>query len=115
MVTLYGIPNCNSVKKAQNWLLQNGIEYNFYNYKKNGANQTKLQKWCTQFGWQQILNKNGLTYKKLDASIKANLNTQEIAINYMLNATSSIKRPILETENETIIGFDVESYEKIFL
>lgn len=115
MVTLYGIPNCNSVKKAQNWLVQNGIEYNFYNYKKTGASQTKLQNWCNQFGWQQILNKNGLTYKKLDIAAKAIINNQQTAINFMLNATSSIKRPILETQNQTILGFDAAAYGKIFI
>jgi Spx/MgsR family transcriptional regulator len=114
MVTLYGIPNCNTVKQAQTWLTQNGIEYRFYNYKKIGASQLKLQKWCAQFGWQQVLNKNGLTYKKLDNDIKAGINNQKSAITYMLNATSSIKRPILETDSETILGLNIVAYQKIF-
>ncbi len=115
MVTLYGIPNCSTVKKASSWLAQNNIQYSFYNYKKMGASQEKLEKWCTQFGWQQILNKNGLTFKKLDTSIKSGIYDQNSAINYMLGATSSIKRPVLETDNETILGFDISAYEKTFL
>lgn len=115
MVTLYGIPNCSTVKKACSWLAQNNIQYSFYNYKNMGASQEKLQKWCTQFGWQQILNKNGLTYKKLDIPAKAEINDQNSAINYMLSATSSIKRPVLETDNETLLGFDISAYEKTFL
>ncbi len=115
MVTLYGIPNCNSVKKAENWLVQNGIEYNFYNYKKTGVSLTKLQAWCNQFGWQKILNKNGLTYKKLDTLTKTEITNQQTAINFMLTATSSIKRPILETQNQTILGFDAVEYATIFI
>ena len=115
MIRLYGISNCSTVKKARNWLTQNNIDYGFTDYKKTAANQEKLQNWCNKFGWQKILNTNGLTYKKLDTQAKANINNQKDAINYMLNATSSIKRPIIETDCETILGFDIAVYEKTFL
>ena len=115
MVTLYGIPNCDTVKKARNWLAENNIDCHFHDYKKQGINAEKLAIWCQHFGWGNVLNKKGLTYKKLDDATKSQIDNEANAINYMLKATSSIKRPILETDKDLLLGFVVEEYEKEFL
>ena len=107
MVTLYGIPNCDTVKKARTWLAEHQIDYHFYDYKKQGIDAEKLAIWCRQWGWENVLNRKGLTYKKLE--------NEATAINYMLKATSSIKRPILETANGLLLGFVVDEYEQAFL
>lgn len=115
MVTLYGIPNCDTVKKARTWLSENHIEYQFHDYKKMGITAEKLAHWCGQLGWEQVLNKKGLTYKKLDDSAKAIINNEVSAIDYMLKATSSIKRPIVETDKGLLLGFVVADFEQEFL
>lgn len=115
MVTLYGIPNCDTVKKARTWLAENNIDYHFHDYKKQGINAEKLDIWCRQFGWENVLNKKGLTYKKLDDATKSQINNESSAIDYMLKATSSIKRPILETDKGLLLGYVVAEYEKELL
>ena len=91
MVTLYGIPNCDTVKKARTWLAEHQIDYHFYDYKKQGIDAEKLAIWCQQWGWENVLNRKGLTYKKLDDATKSIINNEAAAIDYMLKATSSIK------------------------
>ena len=115
MVTLYGISNCDTVKKARTWLAEHQIDYHFYDYKKQGIDAEKLAIWCQQWGWENVLNKKGLTYKKLDDAAKSQIENETTAINYMLKATSSIKRPILETANGLLLGFVVDEYEQAFL
>ena len=115
MVTLYGIPNCDTVKKARTWLAEHQIDYHFYDYKKQGIDAEKLAIWCQQWGWENVLNRKGLTYKKLDDATKSIINNEAAAIDYMLKATSSIKRPILETANGLLLGFVVDEYEQAFL
>lgn len=115
MVTLYGIPNCDTVKKARTWLAENQIDYHFHDYKKLGIGAEKLADWCRQWGWQQVLNKKGLTYKKLDDAAKSLINHQKPAIDYMLGATSSIKRPIIEYDKGILLGFVMAEYEEAFL
>ena len=115
MVTLYGIPNCDTVKKARTWLAEHHINYHFHDYKKMGINAEKLANWCQQLGWENVLNKKGLTYKKLDDTTKSQINNEATAIEFMLKATSSIKRPIVETDKGLLLGFVVEQYEHAFL
>ena len=80
-----------------------------------GINAEKLANWCQQLGWENVLNKKGLTYKKLDDAAKSQINNEASAIDYMLKANSSIKRPILETDKSLLLGFVVAEYEKAFL
>lgn len=108
---LYGIPNCNTVKKAQDWLKANNIEFEFHDFKKKGITAEKLTEWFNAFGWQKVINKNGLTFKKLSKEEQAQINSVEKAIIYLTGNTSAIKRPIVEINGEAVlIGFDEETY-----
>lgn len=113
MTTLYGIPNCDTVKKARTWLDANGVAYNFHDYKKAGITREKLQAWNSEFGWEKVLNRSGTTFRKLDEARKAELDAEQ-AIDLMLEQPSMIKRPILETGGLNILGFKAEEYEKAF-
>lgn len=109
---LYGIPNCNTVKKAQDWLKANNIEFEFHDFKKKGVSVEKLTEWFNTFGWEKVLNKAGLTFKKLSPEEKIEINSADKAIEYLIKNTSAIKRPILEDKrNAILIGFDEIEYK----
>jgi arsenate reductase (glutaredoxin) len=110
---LYGIPNCDTVKKARTWLDAQKVAYQFHDYKKSGVTHELLQCWCKELGWETVLNRAGTTFKKLDEADKENL-TEAKAIKLMLAQTSMIKRPIIDYNNQLIIGFKPEHYEKAF-
>lgn len=112
-VTLYGIPNCDTVKKARNWLDAQGIDYAFHDYKKAGAAEGKLKAWSTQAGWETILNRAGTTFKKLPDADKANL-TETKAIKLMLEQPSMIKRPVVEHDGGLLVGFKLPEWESAF-
>ncbi len=112
-VTLYGIPNCDTVKKARMWLDGRGIAYAFHDYKKAGADGAKLAAWCDAAGWETVLNRAGTTFKKLPESDKADL-TQAKAIALMLEQPSTIKRPVVEYSGGILVGFKPDIYEKAF-
>lgn len=112
MYKVYGIPNCDTVKKAITWLKENDIPFEFHNYKKEGISQEKLNEWLTQKPWEVLVNKAGTTWKKLSEEEKANDNASAIAL--MLDKTSVIKRPIIEGDKIVAIGFKSENYEKVF-
>jgi arsenate reductase (glutaredoxin) len=115
MVILYGISNCDTVKKAKNWLTEHGVVFTFHDYKKQGIGVGKLELWCQKVGWQQLLNKNGLTYKKLHEDEKTAIVNQTTAINYMIKATSSIKRPIVAYDKGLLIGFLPNEYQSALM
>jgi len=110
---VYGIPNCDTVKKTRRWLDDNGVEYEFHNYKKEGIGEDTLKKWCKEHGYEALINKRGTTWRKLDDSNKDNLN-QKKAIALMQANTSLIKRPIVEQGATRIIGFDAAQYSDTF-
>ena len=111
-MTLYGIPNCNTVKKAQDWLKANQIAFEFHDFKKKGITAEKLKEWFVIFGWDKVINKNGLTFKKLSKAEQSDINTPEQVIDYLMHNTSAIKRPIIEQNGSAItIGFDPELYQ----
>ena len=112
-ITLYGIPNCDSIKTARTWLEARNIAYNFHDYKKAGADAARLATWCDAKGWDVILNRAGTTFKKLPEADKADLN-QAKAIALMLAQPSMIKRPVVETGTHILVGFKPELYEKAF-
>jgi arsenate reductase len=115
MYTVYGIPNCDTVKKARTWLDSHKIPYDFHNYKTDGITTARLKKWSGQVGWEIILNKKGTTWRALDEPTKASINTEKKAIQLLAENTSAIKRPVIEKGDEVIVvGFDVEAYEKLF-
>ena len=109
---VYGIPNCNTVKKAQDWLKSNHIDFEFHDFKKKGVTAEKLKEWFNAFGWEKVLNKNGLTFKKLNKEEQSLINSPEEIIKYLTRATSAIKRPILERNGIAItIGFDEDVFQ----
>lgn len=109
-ITLYGIPNCDSVKKARRWLDDAGISYTFHDYKKQGITEAKLKAWSKEQSWEQLLNTRGTTWRKLDESLRENI-TQGSAIKLMKEHTSMIKRPVIEGGETLLIGFDKASYK----
>jgi arsenate reductase (glutaredoxin) len=112
-ITLYGIPNCDTVKKARVWLDERGIAYAFHDYKKAGADAAKLAAWCDAAGWEVVLNRAGTTFKKLADSDKADM-TQAKAIALMMEQPSMIKRPVVEYPGGILVGFKPDIYEKAF-
>lgn len=113
-IKVYGIPNCGSVKKARTFLEDKGLNYEFHDYKKSGADEAKLNKWCEDFGWETVLNRKGQTWRNLDESVKSSITNQTSAVKLMLTNTSAIKRPIIETEKGNLIGFDENQYNSFF-
>lgn len=103
-VTLYGIPNCDTVRKARAWLAAQQIPYSFHDYKKLGADTDRLADWVARAGLDKILNKAGTTYRKLDAAQKADLDAK-MAVALMANQPSMIKRPIVEHPGGLLVGF----------
>lgn len=113
---VYGIPNCNTVKKALDWIRTNGIAYQFHNFKKEGISAEKLTEWFDTFGWEQVINKNGLTFKKLSKEEQAEINSPQKVIAYLMQNTSAIKRPIVEKNGKAILlGFNEDTYLKELL
>ncbi len=112
-ITLYGIPNCDTVKKARAWLDGRGVDYSFHDYKKAGADAAKLAKWCDAAGWETILNRAGTTFKKLPDADKAGLD-QAKAIALMLTQPSMIKRPVVEYAGGILVGFKLPEWEAAF-
>lgn len=100
MIKVYGIPNCNTVKKAIVWLEQNGLTYEFHDYKKKGITKKKLLEWSKHCGWENILNKKGTTWAQLSDEEKEEINTENRATDYLLENTSSIKRPVIEAKRK---------------
>ncbi|MFS0826054.1 ArsC family reductase [Pseudomonas phoenicis] len=107
--TLYGIKACDTMKKARNWLEQQSIDYQFHDYKTQGIDREHLSRWCDEHGWQTVLNRAGTTFRKLDEASKADLD-QAKAIELMLAQPSMIKRPVLELDDRTLVGFKPETY-----
>lgn len=110
MVTVYGIKNCDTVKKARVWLEQHHIVYQFYDYKAEGVNQALLNEFSQRFGWENLLNKRSTTWRQLADSQKEGL-TSETALQLLLEYPTLIKRPILITGDIFIIGFDADEYQ----
>ncbi|WP_316739720.1 Spx/MgsR family RNA polymerase-binding regulatory protein [Pedobacter aquatilis] len=110
-MTVYGIPNCNTVKKALDWLKANKIDFEFHDFKKKGITKEKLNAWCNIFGWETVLNRKGLTWKKLSKEEQQAIDNQAKAIDYLVENTSAIKRPIIEKDLKAIlISFDENLY-----
>ena len=108
-ITLYGIPNCDTVKKARVWLDRAGIAYAFHDYKKAGADPARLAQWCNALGWETVLNRAGTTFKKLPDADKAGLD-QAKAIKLMLAHPSMIKRPVVVHPRGLLVGFKPEQW-----
>jgi arsenate reductase (glutaredoxin) len=103
-ITLYGIPNCDTVKKARAWLDAHGIAHTFHDYKKQGADPALLARWCEAAGWDKVLNRAGPTFRKLPETDKADLDAAK-AVRVMAAHTSCIKRPIVAHPGGLLVGF----------
>lgn len=114
MITVYGIKNCDTMKKAFGWLEANGIEYTFVDYKKAGVAAEHLPDWINRAGWEKLLNTRGLMWKKLTEEERADMN-QTKAHKVMETYPSIIKRPVLDTGKKLLVGFDPEVYAKTLL
>ncbi|PJC86582.1 ArsC family reductase [Vibrio sp. HA2012] len=112
-VTLYGIPNCDTIKKARKWLEQTGIDYQFHDYRKQGVDRDMVSTFCHQFGWEQVLNKRGTTYRQLTQEQKETLN-ESAAIALLTDYPAMIKRPVLQIDDQYYLGFKAEHYSAIF-
>ncbi len=111
MIKVYGIPNCNSVKKAITWLKENNLDYEFHDFKKQGVNADQLKSWSAVFGWEQVLNKKGTTWRKLEPAVQSTVKDEASAVTVMLAAASAIKRPVIVKDGEPILlGFNEEQY-----
>jgi arsenate reductase (glutaredoxin) len=106
-LTLYGIPNCDTVKKARAWLAEQGVEYAFHDFKKQGVPPARLQAWMEAAGWDKLLNRQGTTWRKLDPARQATAGDPAGARALMLEQPSVIRRPVVEWPDGTVtVGFD---------
>jgi Spx/MgsR family transcriptional regulator len=113
MITLYGIPNCDTIKKARAWLAEHDIAYDFHNYKKAGIDEAILRAWVQELGWQTLLNTRGMMWRKVSPAIKEKID-EATAIALMLETPSMIKRPVLDDGKTRTVGFTPERYSTLF-
>jgi arsenate reductase (glutaredoxin) len=110
MKTIYGIKNCTTVQKARKWLYVNGVKYEFWDYKTQGVTRELLKTWCKEFGWEKVLNRSGMMWRKADEVRKNKVVDEATAIEFMIEVPTAIKRPILETKTGFLIGFNEQEY-----
>ncbi len=115
MIEIYGIPNCNTVKKALDWLNEHKLVFAFHNFKKEGVTETDLKRWITKVGWEALVNKKGTTWRQLDEVTQRKVTNEKAAIALMIEKTSVIKRPVVVLSNDILLGFDAAVYQKNFL
>lgn len=109
---VYGIKNCNTVKAALGWLKKKKVDYDFYDYKTKGITEAKLNAWSKQVGWESLVNKRGITWRKLDEAVQKKITNEKAAIALMMEKTSVIKRPLIEKNGKVLVlGFDEGEYK----
>ena len=113
MPTIYGIKNCDTMKKARMWLDDHGVAYDFHDYKTAGIDRARLEGWVKQLGWEVLLNRSGTTFRKLPDALREDL-TEAKAIALMLDQPSMIKRPVLDIGGRLLVGFKPEDYKAAF-
>jgi Spx/MgsR family transcriptional regulator len=110
-ITLYGIPNCDTVKKARAWLAGQGIAYRFHDFKKEGVPAAHLDRWIQELGWEKLVNRQGTTWRKLDPAAQAGVTDAASAKRLMLANVSVIKRPVVEwNAHKVTAGFDAADW-----
>lgn len=114
-MTVFGIKNCNTVKRALEWLGSHDVSYNFHDYKAKGITAAKLREWSRQVGWETLVNRRGTTWRQLDDAQKEQVTNQTAAIRLMTEKPSVIRRPLIEKDGKVVaVGFDEGEYERIF-
>ncbi|MGM9490041.1 arsenate reductase [Ideonella sp. YS5] len=112
-IRLHGIPNCDTVKRARAWLTDQGVAHEFIDFKKAGASGADLQRWAAAVGWQQLLNRQGTTWRKLDPAVQSGIVDEASARRLMQAQTSVIKRPVVEWPGGSVsVGFSPAEWEK---
>jgi Spx/MgsR family transcriptional regulator len=111
---VYGITNCNTVKKALDWLKAHHVNYEFHDFKKLGVSEEKLNEWDSKAGYEKFMNKQGLTWKQLEPSVKESITGKEPALKLLQQKTSMIKRPVVEDNGFLFFGFDEDAYSMHF-
>jgi Spx/MgsR family transcriptional regulator len=114
MITLYGIPNCDTIRKARRWLKEHQVDYRFHDFRKEGLDKAQLTEWVDELGWEVLLNKRGTTWRKLSDEQKASI-SRDNAIELMLEYPAMIKRPVLDTGQRRLIGFKEQQYQSELL
>jgi len=113
MTTIYGIRNCDTMKRAIAWLRAHEVEHSFHDYKKSGIGAELLEHWAAQTGWEKLLNTRGTTWRKLSAEQRADINENR-AVELMQQQPSLIKRPVLDHDGHILVGFDEQAYSALF-
>jgi len=113
VITLYGIKNCDTIKKARNWLTDNGIEYKFHDVRADGIDAASIEQWIEQAGWETVLNRRGTTWRKLESSVQESTNRDNVSA-LLAEHPAMIKRPVLDIDGRITIGFKAENYQSIF-
>ena len=111
-ITVYGIANCDIIKKTMQWYGKKNIVVDFHDYKKLGIKKEKLAQWCKDVGWETLLNKRSTTFRTLPAEEQQKANNEKEAIHLMMEHTSLIKRPVVETANKLIVGYNEQYFTK---
>ena len=114
MIAMYGIKNCDTIKKARDWLAEHKVAYDFHDYKAEGADRARLLKWIEAVGWEVLLNRAGTTFRKLPDADRTDVD-QDKAVALMLAQPSMIKRPVLEYPGGVLVGFKPDAYARILL
>jgi len=110
MITLYGIPNCDTVKKARAWLTEHGVQHAFHDFKKQGVPEARLDAWLATVGWEKLVNRKGTTWRQLGPDVQATVTDAASARALMLQHASVIKRPVVEWNDSVTVGFDAADW-----
>ena len=111
MITVYGIPNCDTVRKARAWLADRGLEYRFHDFKKAGVPDVQLDDWLNRFGWETVINRRGMSWRRLTADEREAMDLTRAREAALANP-SLIKRPVVERKDKTLIGFDTDDWQE---
>ena len=111
MITVYGIPNCDTVKKARVWLTEHGVEHHFHDFKKQGVPEAALDHWLAAAGWETVINRKGNTWRQLDEATRAGVTDALTARAVALANPSVIKRPVVQWANDITVGFDATAWQ----
>ncbi|MFA0412840.1 ArsC family reductase [Vibrio renipiscarius] len=112
-VTMYGIPNCDTIKKAKKWLTEHNVEFDFHDYRKQGIDAEMMTQFCQALGWENVINKRGTTFRQLNQEQKEGLNEQS-AMTLLVEQPAMIKRPILFVDGQYHLGFKADQYAAVF-
>ncbi|MFO7808448.1 arsenate reductase [Guyparkeria sp.] len=111
MITVYGISNCDTVKKARTWLAEQGLEYRFHDFKKAGIPEPRLDDWLERFGWEKVINNRGMSWRRLPAEVREAMDLARAREAALANP-SLIKRPVVEHDGNTLIGFSADEWQE---